>query len=290
MLDIEASPGDPRLEAGAAKLRAGEPARARALLEAALPEVDADGSLDARMAGHALLGRACVVLRDARCAAKQFEIVRAHWKDPAAGMKTLAARGASEQDTAARARRALSAAGEALFHAAELKRASAEAERFPAYRGNGSKEDVLKHMNTKVRSWIRARREKIEEAEKAYAAITALQPEPPPRWVIAGASRVGDLWDTFTVSFRASPIPAAWKAHGPVPGSPDLTWDDVRANYYAALDEASEPMKTTARAAFTACWSLAQKHKLEDPFSRRCQAWLEKDAPLAARGPLSAPP
>ena len=45
------------------------------------------GSLDVKMAAHALLGRACAGLKDANCAAAHYETVRAPWKDPAAATK-----------------------------------------------------------------------------------------------------------------------------------------------------------------------------------------------------------
>jgi hypothetical protein len=49
------------------------------------------------------------------------------------------------------------------------------------------------------------------------------------------------MWGKFVAEFRAAPIPKEWKQNGPHPLIPDLTWEDIRGNYYAALDEASEP-------------------------------------------------
>lgn len=70
--------------------------------------------------------------------------------------------------------------------------------------------------------------------------MLALEPFPPPRWVIASGARVGQMWGKFVAEFRAAPIPKEWKQNGPSPYG-DLTWEEIRGEYYRAIDEKSEP-------------------------------------------------
>ena len=60
--------------------------------------------------------------------------------------------------------KALTAVGEALFFFAEKKREKLEALKFPVYKGNGSKEDVMKHITTKVKPWMDKKTPLIKEA------------------------------------------------------------------------------------------------------------------------------
>ncbi len=198
---------------------------------------------------------------------------------PGGGPEVLDALGGDEPAKLQRMGRALNAAGEALFYVAEEKRLEADKEKAPEYKGAGKKEDVLKHINTKVATWMKTKRAKIEEAEKAYTAILSLQPVPPPRWVIDAGARVGQMWGKFTAEFRSTPVPKEWKQVGPIPAAPNMTWEDLKNAYYEAIDEASEPMKTRARAAFTSCQSMSRKFAYADDLSKSCDTWLEKNTP-----------
>jgi hypothetical protein len=66
--DLAESPGAPALEPGAEALRQRQWVKARKRLGQALTGLDPAASLDAVLAGHALLGRACLELKDRRCA------------------------------------------------------------------------------------------------------------------------------------------------------------------------------------------------------------------------------
>jgi hypothetical protein len=173
--------------------------------------------------------------------------------------------------------KALTAVGEALFFFAEKQRVEVEKIRFPEYKGAGTREDVLKHINTKVKEWVGKKRPAIEAAEKEYKKIVDLQPAPPPRWVIAAGSRVGQMWGKFVAEFRAAPIPKEWKGHGIVPGTADLSYDELRGEYFAKLDEASEPQKLTAKGAFKTCLDYSVKYQFFDEYSRKCEEWLSKN-------------
>ena len=86
----------------------------------------------------------------------------------------------------------------------------------------------------------------IVKIEAEYKKIIDLQPEPPPRWVIAAGSRVGLLWGDFVDDFRRAPIPADWNKKGCAVAcgtADELSWRDIKLNYLNALDMASQPYK-----------------------------------------------
>jgi hypothetical protein len=219
-----------------------------------------------------MLGRVFVKLNSRSNAVSEYNKVRGYWKDPAAVVKKL-----QEQGDERKLGKALTAVGEALFFFAEQQRKEVDKIRFPEYKGSGTRQDVLKHVNTKVADWIKKKRPAIEAAEKEYIKILELQPLPPPRWVIAAGSRVGQMWGKFVAEFRAAPIPKEWKGHGIVPGTQDLSYDELRGEYYAKLDEASEPQKQMAKAAFKKCLDYSVKYQYFDDHSRKCEEWLSKN-------------
>ena len=279
--DLVDSPGDARLDPAAGFIKAGQHLKARLALTKALPDIDKSGSLDVKMAAHALLGRACSSLADAKCAAEQYTIVRAAWKDPTAAIKELDAVGGDDKSKLDRLRRALNAAGEALFHAAEEKRLAADKERFPVYTGKGDKESVTKHITTKVAAWVKARRALLEEADKAYSSVVQLQPAPPPQWVVASSARVAAMWGRFVAEFRAAPIPREWVGSGVVPGT-SIKQEEMRASYYAAIDEAAAPQRAMVRAAFKTCQDMSQKFGIKDEYAKSCDSWMAKNPAPAA--------
>ena len=200
-----------------------------------------------------------------RLARQEYNKVLSAWKDPAA-----AARAINEGADAARAQRnlgrALLAVGEAHFFFAEEKRAKVEAVSFPAYKGPGTKEAVLKHINTKVKDWIQKKKPLIDDASAEYKKIVDLQPLPPPKWVIAGGARVGSMWAKFVEEFRAAPIPDAM--------SRDY---EIRTAYYGALDDASEPLKQIGKSAYKTCLEYSVTFQYFDEFSRSCEEWLAEN-------------
>jgi len=275
MPDLADAPGATLLEEGAAAMMQEKWVEARKKLGKALDEMGTGASLDAAMAGHALVGRSCVNLKDARCAEKEFGVVLALWKDPRAFQKQMA----TEGDTGrARLARALMAAGEALFFEAEQKRLAANKETMPAYKGDGSNKDVQRFLQTKVGDFIKKKRSLIEEAENAYTKVLSLD-VPPPRWVIASASRVGDMWGRFAAEFRAAPIPKEWRQKGTLPNS-TMTYEELRAIYYEQLDQATAPLVERARSAYKTCARFADKFGQHDEYAARCETWLEKNAEM----------
>ena len=125
-------------------------------------------------------------------------------------MKKLEAAYPDENDRFRRLGKALTSVGEALFFFAEVKKKDVDKVKFPEYKGSGERADVMKHIQTKVADWVKKKRQVIEDADKEYQKIVTLQPTPPPRWVIAAGSRVGQMWSRFVAEFRAAPIPKEW--------------------------------------------------------------------------------
>jgi tetratricopeptide (TPR) repeat protein len=252
-------------------------ANARKRLATAMPQIDRKANLDVRIQAHAMYGRIYARLNNPTNAAPEYAKVRGLYANPQDAIKQLNAQGGDEGEQVRRLGKVLTAVGEAYFFLAEQKRKTVDNIRFPEYKGNGDRDDVLKHVKTKVGDWIKKKRGAIEDADKEYQKIVKLEPVPPPKWVIAAGSRVGQMWGKFVAEFRAAPIPSEWKKNGPHPLIPDLTWEEVRGNYYASLDEASEPQKQAAKAAFKTCLDLSVKYQFFDEYSRKCEEWLSKN-------------
>ncbi|HLV65442.1 MAG TPA: tetratricopeptide repeat protein [Polyangiaceae bacterium] len=226
--------------------------------------IDKEATLDVRLQAHSLLGRAYAKTNKGGPASKEYGVVTRLWSDPKAGVAQI--EGIAGEDGASKQRRlgrALEAVGEALFFFAEEKKAKVDKVAFPEYKGPGTKEAVLKHIQTKVKDWIGKKRPLIDQATAEYKKIIDLQPVPPPRWVIAAGSRVGEMWGTFVKEFRAAPIPDKIKK--------DF---ELRTAYYGALDDASEPQKLVAKSAYEVCLGYSVKYQYFDEYSRACEEWL----------------
>lgn len=245
---------------------------ARRRLSLALRDIDRNATVDVQIQAHAMYARALLKAGGVTPATAEYGKVRGMWKDPAAMVKKMQDQGGDDRKMA----KMLTAVGEALFFFAEQKKKNVDQIRFPEYRGAGTREDVLKHINTKVADWIKKKKAAIEDTDKEYIKIIDIQPVPPPRWVIAAGSRVGQMWGKFVAEFRAAPIPKDWKGHGMVAGT-DLSYDELRGEYYASLDGASEPQKQQAKAAYKKCLDYSVKYQFFDEYSRKCEEWLSKN-------------
>jgi hypothetical protein len=225
--------------------------------------IDTKATTDVRAQAHALLARAYAKSNKEANASKEYAAVRKLWEDPKAAVASIEA---MDEDPTAKQRRlgrALEAVGEAQFFFAEQKKAKVDNVKFPEYRGQGSKEAVLKHIQVKVKDWIGKKRPLIDEASAEYKKIVDLQPVPPPRWVIAAGSQVGAMWGQFVKEFRAAPIPDNIKKDY-----------ELRTAYYGALDDASEPQKQQAKGAYGICLGYSVKYQYFDEYSRACEVWL----------------
>ncbi len=245
-------------------------AAAKKRLTAWIAAFDAKAPPDMRAVAHAALGRSAAKLGDAKQADASYRAVLDLWKDPAAAISASQRAGADDRRLGA----ALTAVGEAHFHVAEQRRKEVEAIAFPVYRGSGSKDDVFKHVRTKVVDWMKAKRAAVEQVEKDYLKVAQIEPFPPPRWVIAASARVGQIWGRFAAELRAAPVPKEWRGRGTGPGG--VSYDEIRRAYYAGLDDAAEPLKQRAKAAFKTCVNTSAKFQFADEHSESCARWLTR--------------
>ncbi len=235
----------------------------KSLIGSNMALIDKSASLDVRMQAHALLARAYHAMKTDPSARAEYSKVASLWRDPAAGEKAITEAGGGPRELG----RALEAAGEALFYAAEqekLKRV--DSIKFPEYKGQKDKDGITKYIGTKVKDWYTKKKDAIVAVSTEYKKVVDLMPEPPPRWVIASGSRVGEMWGTFVADFRSAPIPKEWEKDY-----------EIRTSYYGGLDEASEPFKQQAKGAFGICLGYSVKYQYFDEYSRACEEWLAKN-------------
>jgi TolA-binding protein len=250
--------------------------------------------IDVQVQAHATLARCFSHLKGDQGAKAEYASVRSLWNDQAAAQKKLN-EAYPEETQEARVRRlgkALDAVGEAIFYDAdERKHADVDVIKFPFYTGSGKKEDVLKFVQQKVGDWMKKKSTAIIKIEAEYKKIIDLQPEPPPRWVIAAGSRVGLLWGDFVDDFRRAPYPSDWNKKGCAVAcgtADELSWRDIKLNYFNNLDMASQPYKDGnakspegkpigAKPALVACLDYSVKYQYFDDFSRACEVWLAKN-------------
>ncbi|MBS2011650.1 MAG: tetratricopeptide repeat protein [Deltaproteobacteria bacterium] len=242
--------------------------KARAALAGSISQIDR-AAPDIQVQAHATHARALAKLGKVAEAQREYTRVRSLWTDPASAEAKIRAAYPGEDDAQKDRRlgRALDAVGEALFFLADQRRiAEVEPIKFPEYRGAGDKASVKAHIETKVKEWLQKKRAAIEKVEPEYAKILALEPAPPPKWIIAAGSRSGLMWSDFVDDFRRSPIPRAWKG------------TELEHVYYDEIDRKSEPFKANlAKPALKKCLDLSTKHQYSDAFSRSCELWLAKN-------------
>lgn len=237
---------------------------------------------DIQVQAHATYARSLMHLKATAQARGEYDSVRKIWGDGSQAQAKIADAYKTESDDskARKLGKALDAVGEAMFYASEEKKKDkVDSIPFPVYKGSGSKDDIGKYMKSTLAPWVQKKQKAIEEVDLDYQKITDLQPVPPPRWVIASASRAGLMWGNFVDDFRKAPYPKQWDSKGFVPGTGDsLSWNEVKATYLEHLDEQSEPIKRDkAKPALKRCLDDSVKYQYFDEFSRDCEKWLAKN-------------
>lgn len=164
------------------------------------------------------------------------------------------------------------AASEALFELAEGARERFEAIAFPELRGRSSLARVERWAAEELGPWMAAKRAAFLEAEAAYDRV---HPLAIPRWRIASASRIGDMVAGMVERVRSSPVPRE------IERDPELL-----AEYWRALDEATEPYLEVATTRYERCLATATATRWFDERSRRCEEALHRLD--AARYPMAA--
>lgn len=244
-----------------------------------MPAIDR-APLDVRAQAHATFGRALAAAEGPKSprAAAEYGAVRALFASPRDA--TAAIEGAwRSEDEGSRMRhlaRALTAHGEAIFVAADARRAAEVAPlSVPVYKGAFDAAAVSAWAAKELRPWMEKRRRAIEAVEADFAKILEMQPVPPPRWVVAAAGVVAAMWGDLADDLRKGATLAR------PPKDPDL-----RKAYEEAMQGAAEPI-THGRAipAAKRCLDLAAKLQVVDERAKACEAWLiENDAAHFRRG------
>ena len=253
-------------------------AEARRRPRTAMREIDRSATVDVQIQAHALLGRALLKTGGETGAAAEFARVRSLYRDPAAVAAKLKSAEGDAASEERRLARVLTAVGEAVNYSALQRRWWSRASASPEYKGSGRRDDVLRHVNTKVGDWITKKRAALEDAEKEYHLVFDIKPSAPPRWVIDAGAKDGQMWGKFVAEFRAAPIPKEWKQNGPS-NIEGLTWEEIRAAYYEAIDVASEPYKERAKRAYQDCLKESTRFQYFDEHSRACETWLARSYP-----------
>lgn len=251
---------------------------AKSSLEKSMSIIDKSAP-DIQVQSHATLARAMYKVKcgqaekdkkpcEDRASKSEYTKVRGYWNNPDDAIAKIKAAYPTEDDAQKERRigRALNAVGEAYFMSAEeMKRTQVDVLKFPEYKGNGKKDDVLNHIKTKVVQWYTKKQAAIQKAETEYAKIMDLKPVRPPKWVIASASQSGLLWGELVDDFRKAPIPAGWDG-------------EQKAVYFESLDAASEPFKVKhAKPALELCLKRSLEFQYFDQYSRACEVWLGKN-------------
>jgi tetratricopeptide (TPR) repeat protein len=256
-------PSDPDVRAAFLDAEGGLTAAAAARLTKNIARIDKQASLEDRMLAHALIGRRFRTKGNAAAAKREYDKVLAAWADPMQATKTIVGDHAGEREAMRRVGQALTAVGEALFAEAEQKRKKALALHVPAFKGAATDDAVKKYLMNSVADWMRKRRALESDAQEAYKKVLAIQPVPPPRWVIASAVQVGTMLEALPIELDQVPMP------------PSLRRDPKLAQAYRdSLHGATEPQRQNAIAAFRACREYSAKFQLEDEYSRLCRARL----------------
>jgi hypothetical protein len=260
-------------------LERGDREGAKKRFVAAMGQIDKNGVLSVQVRAHAGLGRVLVLLGKRPEAAAEYGKARAIVE----GLyQRLGARSLSEDEVEKmlepRSLAAmLTAMGEALFFFGEEKRLAAETLVRPAFRGAGTPDEIRDYLGTKLGPWAAQRRAAIDEAEKAYRAISVLEPQAPPRWEVAAAERVARMRGKLGAEIRATPPPKGWKVQGASPWGKDFA--ELRAGWVDALEQLNAPEEARAKVAYRGCVALTAKLRAGAEEARRCSAWLARHEP-----------
>ncbi len=177
-----------------------------------------------------------------------------------------------EEDKALFVAQARDAVSEALFLKAESAYERFRSIRFPSFKGGRSIADVNQWTQKSFMPWVKRKASTLKDAEAEYGKIPPLDV---PAWMIAAATRTGEMYRSFVDEFRDAPIPREVEA------DPELF--DI---YVGALDRESEPFKKTAESRFAYCLELSKKERWFNKWSRQCEAELNRlnprEYPMAA--------
>lgn len=169
---------------------------------------------------------------------------------------------------------AKTAVSEALFLQAENLYQEYMRIQFPAFRGGSDMTAVNRWTQRDFAPWLQRKMAALEAAE---AAFTRLDQEAVrvPQWLIAGASRIGQMYTAFVDAFDDAPIPRE------IESDPELY-----EIYAGALNEQREIFFRRAIPKFQFCLEMSTRLRWFNEHSRTCESELNRlnptEYPLAA--------
>ncbi|QQR88828.1 MAG: hypothetical protein IPJ88_11390 [Myxococcales bacterium] len=179
---------------------------------------------------------------------------------------------ASDDEKARYMMMAKDAVSEAKFYAAEGLFRVFSRIKFPEYQGGRRLEEVNRWAQRDFKKWLEKKREAMVDAEKAYNEIAGLEV---PRWQIAAASRVGEMYASFIDAFREAPVPKEIEND-----------DELYGVYVDALEAQATSFEKPAVEKFEFCIITATKVRWFNEFSKTCESELNRlnprEYPLAS--------
>ena len=154
------------------------------------------------------------------------------------------------------------AVAEARYELAEAARERFEALGFPTFRGSATLSRVTRWSQSELAPWIEQKQVLLRDAEAAYGEVAPLAI---PRWQIAAASRVGDMFQGLVAQVLESPVPDV------IARDPELLdlYDDT-------ILRVVEPLERVATQRYEFCLTTATRARWFDERSRRCEEALNR--------------
>ncbi len=177
---------------------------------------DATQQLDAKLVYHATLARIALGRGRNEKAFAEYGVVRQLWKTAPPAAKTFDTKNPYFNEL----KEILEAVGEAEFFFAQRAEKAVDAIQFSPYRGPLVEKPVYRYI-MEHRKIELTKFKAIERASEEYHRVLEIEPVAPPRWVIAAANRLGNLWAAFARDVENVP-----KLSGPVPGTSGVTYEE----------------------------------------------------------------
>lgn len=125
--------------------------------------------------------------------------------------------------------------------------------------------ELSRFMSGPLHAWMSKRRQAVERVEGAYGQVLALQPAAPPRWIVASAARVGQLWADFAEAYHELNANLFEKT---------ASQEEV-SKWWSLAGPITEPRLDRARSAYEKCRDTAERYGIDDEFSQLCSRWLQ---------------
>ncbi len=253
----------------------GDARGAEAKLTSAMRSIDEHATLDVKATAHAARARALLALGKKKDAVEDYKAVRALTEGGA--LQAFLKRTGEDSTSLRELGRLLDARGEALFFFAEEKKRALFAAKRPSYKGAGNLDDARRYVAGELTSFQEWQRSAAVEVEGHYRTVLDIQPAPPPRWVVAAAASVAEMYSKLAADLVIIPPPSAWRKKAPPQSG--KTPEELVAEWRAMLTSAGEPERLKAKAAFVTCAQRGAKFQVASDHARRCAAWLTSHDP-----------